>query len=60
MSNVGCGPVTKLDQAPLKPHQKVELDRDYIIPLNTHTLNFSGPSKNTLQKIIKNRSCHVN
>ena len=51
-SNFTCN-LTKLDQAPLKPHQKVELCRDYIIPASTHTLNFSGPSKKALQSLDK-------
>ena len=42
----------KLYQVPLKPYQKVELCRDYII-YTIHTLNFSGPSKKALQSLYK-------
>ena len=45
--------LAKLDRAPLKPHQKVELCRDYLIPASMHMLNFSGPTKRGLQSLDK-------
>ena len=45
--------LAKLDRAPLKPHQKVELYRDYLIPASMHMLNFSGPTKRGLQSLDK-------
>ena len=45
--------LAKLDRAPLKPHQKVELCRDYLIPASMHMLNCSGPTKRGLQSLDK-------